>query len=396
MMNIAEINQYQKKYRDNLLESVMPFWLKNGVDYECGGYISCLDREGEIYNYEKSVWFQGRTLWILSHLMKQYGEFDGWRKAADCGYEFIQKCISPSGRMAFSVTREGKTIQQRRYYFSETFAAIALAEYGKVTGNAEATALARKVYSVARALYTGELDENKPKFNSETFDFKGFSAPMILLSTAQTMRINDDANTDEYNKDIEMYLKDMKDFYKKEHHALFENVKKNGECNLDVQRGRLLNPGHAIEGAWFLMDEYEYSKDEELKKLALDILNDSFKNGWDEEMGGLRSFVDALGMPVEPLESDMKMWWPHCETIIAFLKAYRLTGDEKYLEMFKLVDEYTFSHFIDEEYGEWYGYLNRDGSVAKTLKGSMFKGAYHIPRCLMIIDNEMELLKKNI
>lgn len=387
-----DISILQTKYRENLLENVMPFWLKNGVDYQYGGYLTCLDRKGEVYSYEKSVWFQGRTLWMFSRLMKQYGIRKDWQRAADCGCAFIKKCFLEQGRMPFTVTRDGLPIQRRRYYFSETFAAIGLSEYHAVMGDKESLELGRQAYQTAKALYTGTIKE-MPKYNPETFRLKGFSAPMIMFSTAQIMRENDTEWAVAYHQDIQMYLADMKDFYKKEHGACFENITLEGECELESQKGRLLNPGHAIEGSWFLLDEYEYGKDETLKTLALDILNNSFRIGWDNENGGLLSFVDFLGKPVEPLESDMKMWWPHCEALIALLKAYRLTKDEAYLKKFLLVDDYTFSHFCDSTYGEWYGYLNKDGSVSKTLKGSIFKGAYHIPRCLMILDRELELLK---
>lgn len=387
-----DINKLQIKYRENLLENVMPFWLKCGIDYEYGGYLTCLDRKGEVYSYEKSVWFQGRMLWTLSRLMKQYGTREDLKRAADCGYAFIKKCFLEHGRMPFIVTRDGRTIQKRRYYFSETFAAIALSEYYAVTGDKASLELGRQAYQTAKTIYSGAMKEI-PKYNPETFRLKGFSAPMILFSTAQTMRENDTERAEDYNQDIHLYLADMKDFYKKEHNACFENVTLEGKSDLDSQKGRLLNPGHAIEGSWFLFDEYEYTKDETLKTLALDVLNDSFQRGWDNENGGLLSFVDVLNKPVEQLESDMKMWWPHCETLIAHLKAYRLTKDKSYLEKFLMVEDYTFSHFCDSTYGEWYGYLNKDGSVSKTLKGSMFKGPYHIPRCLMILDRELELLK---
>ena len=94
-------------------------------------------------------------------------------------------------------------------------------------------------------------------------------------------------------------------------------------------------------------------------------------------------FADIEHKPCEALEWDMKLWWPHNEMLIAFLKAYAITGEEKYLDKYKLVHEYAFSHFKDEKYGEWYGYLHRDGSVANDLKGNIFKGPFHLPRCLM-------------
>ena len=79
----------------------------------------------------------------------------------------------------------------------------------------------------------------------------------------------------------------------------------------------------------------------------------------------------------------MKFWWPQCETIIASLYAYKLTKDEKYLSIHKLIHEWAYDHFQDKEYGEWYGYLHRDGTVAQPAKGNIFKGPFHIPRMMI-------------
>ncbi len=79
----------------------------------------------------------------------------------------------------------------------------------------------------------------------------------------------------------------------------------------------------------------------------------------------------------------MKFWWPQCETIIASLYAYMATGDEEYLHRHQRISEWTYSHFPDKEYGEWYGYLHRDGTVAQPAKGNIFKGPFHVPRMMI-------------
>lgn len=386
------LNEFKKIYKDELFNSVMPFWLKNGVDYENGGYYTGLDREGKIFNDEKSVWFQGRMLYILSNLLNTFGDNEEIKKAADCGFEFIKKCFLKDGRMPFIVTREGIPLQTRRYYFSETFAVIALSEYYKYTKNEEALKLAVDTYELALKLYKGEI-KTEPKFNTDVLKSKSFAAPMIMLNVASILRSNVPDNKDKYTKDIDLFLKDIDDCIHPECKCCFENVALNGD-RLPGARGRLVNPGHSIEGAWFMMNEAEERNDDKLMAKAIDLLNWSFELGWDKEYKGIQYFYDIEGKPLEQLEWDMRLWWPHCEALIAFIKAYRITKDEKYLEKFKLVHEYTFSHFRDEEYGEWYGYLRKDGSVNNTLKGSMFKGPFHIPRCLITVISEIEKIEK--
>jgi len=76
----------------------------------------------------------------------------------------------------------------------------------------------------------------------------------------------------------------------------------------------------------------------------------------------------------------MKFGWPQNETIIATLLAHLLTGDEKYADMHQQIHDWTYAQFPDSEFGEWYGYLHRDGRVSVPLKGNLWKGPFHLPR----------------
>jgi len=60
----------------------------------------------------------------------------------------------------------------------------------------------------------------------------------------------------------------------------------------------------------------------------------------------------------------------------------RRDGDGKYTHWHRLVHDWSFRHFADPEYGEWYGYLHRDGTPSVRLKGNMWKGPFHLPRML--------------
>ena len=117
--------------------------------------------------------------------------------------------------------------------------------------------------------------------------------------------------------------------------------------------------------------------------MALQILDWSWEWGWDKEYGGIINFRDCRHFPAQDYSQDMKFWWPQTEAIIAALYAYRATHDEKYLTMHKQISDWTYAHFPDKEYGEWYGYLHRDGTVAQPAKGNLFKGPFHIPRMMI-------------
>ena len=109
---------------------------------------------------------------------------------------------------------------------------------------------------------------------------------------------------------------------------------------------------------------------------------DVIERGWDKEYGGIFYFMDSMGKPMQKLEWDQKLWWVHLESAIAMIKGYKLTGNVKCLDWFEKLDSYMWSHFRDDEYPEWYGYLNRRGEVLLPLKGGKWKGCFHVPRGL--------------
>ncbi len=397
-MNKERITELKNFYHDHLLNNVVPFWMKSDlIDKEYGGFITSVDREGKQYNTDKSVWFQGRALWSFSTLCNLYGKKEEWVAAAKSGADFIKNhCIDTDGRMFFTVTREGLPLRKRRYFFSESFLTVGFAEYYGVTGDPEDLALAEKYFDLMYELYRHpESDPFKitPKENAAVRNLHSNANPMVLVSSAQTVQ-KYSARKEYYDKIIDGIVDDMINLhYKPEYKCVLENVFLDGGI-LDNPTGRTINPGHCIENSWFLMNRAIYKNDKELLKKALNILEWSLDRGWDKEYGGVIYFTDLYGRPPEQLEHDMKLWWVHNECLIATLMAYNITGEEKYADWYEKIHEYVFSHFPDKEYGEWYGYLHRDGTVSHTQKGSLWKGPYHLIRCLMFCEQILAATEK--
>ncbi|MGC8879556.1 MAG: AGE family epimerase/isomerase [Anaerolineae bacterium] len=366
-------------YRDGLLYDTLPFWINHCVDREYGGFMFCLNRDGTVIDTDKGMWTQGRFTWLLSTLYAEVEPRPEWLELAKHGIDFIRRYgFDTDGRMFFHVTRDGRPVRKRRYVFTETFAVSALAAYARAANDDQARQEAVDLFKlVIRYLTTPGL--LPPKFNPEVRPMKSLAVPMILIVTAQTLRqASDDPICNEW---IERSIAEIeRDFMKPEFEAVLETVGPNGEF-LDHFDGRMLNPGHAIEAAWFIMQEARYrGNDPHLLKLGTTILDWMWKRGWDEEYGGLFYFRDVKGLPVQEYWHDMKFWWPHNEAIIATLLAYLLTGDEKYARWHQMVHDWSYAHFPDPEYGEWFGYLHRDGRLSVPLKGNLWKGPFHLPR----------------
>ena len=387
---LQETRQWIKEELDRSIQ----FWLKNGLDYEHGGMYTCLDRKGEIFSTDKSVWMQGRAAWTFSRLCNVYGEKKEWREAAESCLNFMEKyCINrdAGNRMYFTVTAGGRPLRQRRYCFSEGFYAMANAEYYELTGSKENLKRARAAYDMIWNLNNGLIEDPTgmgPKTIPETRTGRSLADPMIYLNLTSIMRRVDPELAVIYNARSEKCVQDIFQYHrKKDMKCTLENVGPEGEFMGDITAGRIVNPGHDIECAWFLMEEAKRLQDDALYAETESLFDDAINSGWDYEYGGLLYFIDCLGKPPEAYEHDMKLWWPHNETLIASMMAYRDTGKQAYLDWFKKTLDYCKTHFSDPEYGEWYGYLRRDGKPTEPpCKGSTFKGPFHLPRMLMMVD----------
>lgn len=368
-------------YRADLTDNILPFWLEHGLDRKHGGIYTCLDREGKLMDPTKSVWFQGRFAFVCSFAYNQVERRPEWLDAARQTLDFIeQHCFDADGRMYFEVAADGTPLRMRRYVFSESFAAIAMAEYALATGNQSYAEKALKIFKDMRRFLTtpGLLT---PKY-LPSVEAQGHSITMIMINVAS--RLKKVIVDPELDRQIDESLFKLKnDFMHPEFKALLETVGPAGEF-IDTCNGRVINPGHCIETAWFLFDvAMDRGGDKNLIDLGLTILNWSWDWGWDETYGGIINFRDCRNLPPQDYSQDMKFWWPQTEAIIANLYAYKLTGNELYLKRHRQVSEWAYGHFPDHEFGEWYGYLHRDGTVAQPAKGNLFKGPFHIPRMMV-------------
>ena len=384
--------KYYELYRSELFDSCIPFWLNNAKDNVYGGIANCVDRYGKIYSTDKSVWMQGRTAWTYSYICNSFTKEAEYLDFAKSCLDFENAhCFDEDGRMYFTVTRDGKPIRKRRYWFSETFYIIGSAEYYMATADKKSLENAKKYFDFVYEMY---LDPTKdpfkitPKSYAETRSMKSLARPMIMLNVASIMRKADNENAEKYTRIIDGLIADIKCFYKPNIKCLLEAVTENNEYLSEASEGRIVNPGHDIECAWFLLEEGIYRNDSELKNFAKTIFDDAIARGWDEKYGGIIYFRDVEGKPVEAYEHDMKLWWPQNEAIIASLMLYREFGEEKYKIWFEKITEYAFSHFSDKEYGEWFGYLRRDGVPTEPpCKGHTYKGAFHVMRMLIKVCN---------
>lgn len=391
----VDFKQISSRYKRELLENCLPFWLENSQDKEFGGYYSCLNRDGSVYDTDKFIWLQGREVWMFAMLYNNVEKNQEWLDCAIQGAEFLKKYgHDENWDFYFSLNREGLPLVQPYNIFSNTFACMGFAQLAKATGNEEYAQIARKIFTrilERRSNPKGQWCKAYPG----TRPMKDFALPMIICNMALEVEdILEDKSVLEQT--IDTCLHEVFDvFYQPDLGCMLENVSFVDGTPVDCFEGREINPGHDLEALWFMMNLGIRRGDKALIEKCVEIALKVIDLGWDKEYGGIFYFLDAKGAPQQKLEWDQKLWWVHIESAIAMLKGYQLTGNEKCLEWFMKLDEYLWNNFKDKEYPEWFGYLNRRGEMLLPLKGGKWKGCFHVPRGLYQIWKLAEECAKN-
>jgi N-acylglucosamine 2-epimerase len=353
-----------------------------------GGFFTCLDRTGEVYDTDKFVWLQARQVWMFSMLYARVEPNPAWLRLAREGASFLQKYgMDGSGDFYFSLNRAGAPLVQPYNIFSDCFAAMAFSALYKVDPEPAYASLATRTFQ--RIL--SRRDNPKGVYSKAvpgTRNLKSFALPMILSNL--TLEMEHLLEPGLVNELVRAVIHEvMEVFLDNEMGLVLENVLEDGSFS-DSFEGRLTSPGHAIEAMWFMLDLSRRFGDESLQDRAITTGLKTLEYGWDTTYGGIFYFLDCKGHPPEKLEWNQKLWWVHLETLVFLAKAYQISGNKACLNWFEKVHDYTWAHFRDPDYPEWFGYLDRYGRVQLPLKGGKWKGCFHVPRGLYQVWQTLE------
>jgi N-acylglucosamine 2-epimerase len=369
-----------QQYKSALLEDVIPFWERHSIDRKYGGYLTCLNRDGSVFDSDKFIWLQARQVWTFSMLYNRLERRTEWLEIARHGADFLRgHGMDDQGNWYFALDRAGRPLVQPYNIFSDCFAAMAFAQFALASGDDSAADLAKRTFdnilkreANPKGIYNKLVPGTRP--------LKGFALPMILCNL--TLELETLLPADMIDAQIDHAIHEVMEVFLDQHANLIsENVAPSGE-QVDSFDGRLHNPGHAIEAMWFLMDVGQRRGNTALIHRAVDVALATLEYGWDDEHGGIFYFLDRLGHPPQQLEWDQKLWWVHLESLLALAMGYALTERSECWDWYQRVHAYAWNHFPDPVHGEWYGYLNRRGEVLLPLKGGKWKGCFHLPRAL--------------
>ncbi len=385
---MKDTQQLAEQYRTALLKEVLPFWLRHSLDREEGGYFTCLDAGGAVYDTDKFLWLQGRETWLFSALYNRLEQRPEWLAADALGAEFLKSHgRNGEGDWYFALDRKGNPASGPWSIFSDCFVAMGLSRYALASGDEEAGQIARETYHRIWERKERLLLDPDPDVRAER-PIREFPLSMILISLCLEFAWT--LPEERIRRDCRIAVEEVMGlFLDRERMLVRECVAPDGSP-VDSFEGRRVNPGHGVEAMWITIAGCDLLGDEETARLAMEVAPRQLEFGWDEELGGIFAFLDIEGRPPEQLEWDQKLWWAHLESIVTMLVCYNRTGSQEFLDWFERLHDYTWRHFPDPARGEWWGYLNRWGEVYLPIKGGKWKGCFHVPRGLWMAAEELE------
>lgn len=385
---MATATQYRNQYAAALFDDVVPFWLRHSPDLELGGYFTCLEREGRVYDSDKFLWLQGRQAWLFAALYNHFEAVPEWLETARLGIDFLKRHgRDAAGDWYFALDRRGRPVSTPWSIFSDCFVTMGMSRYALAAGDDEAQRIALQSYeriyrrkAQAHGAFQTAVPENRALIE--------FPLPMILINLA--LELSWLLPADRVRSDTRAAVDELMTLFLDRDRMLFYECVAPDGAHVDCFEGRRINPGHGIEAVWIVIAGCELLGDRDTALLAAEVALSQLEFGWDEKHGGIFAFLDAEGHPPEQLEWDQKLWWVHLEAIVTMLTCYNLTGNERYWRWFETIHRYSWERFPDPTYGEWWGYLDRRGELSLPLKGGKWKGCFHVPRALWMARNELE------
>jgi len=383
-MDHDELSVERDFYREQLLENILPFWLTYGRDQEAGGYHACLNRDGSVYDYDKPcTWPQGRMMSTFACLYNDWQREPQWLDMALHGMAFMRKFgFDPTGRVYFGLTRRGAPLMASCDIFADLSLGAGLAECSIATEDPSLMKLAEKCILTAADIADDPKSNPHRRHISATRPISLHAEHMIVMNTCQRMR--DIEKHPRYDAVISRSVdRILSMHYRPDLRVCLEAVAPDGSV-LPGTMGRWIVPGHMIEVGWFLIHEGQYQRRDELIDKGLHLIDWGMEWGWDVKRGGFINDMDIEGhfilgprFPYAPL----KLWWASLEALYATLLAWSLTRHDRFLDYYRKVKEHAFIHFADDEYGEWYAFLDAQNNLLPGRpKGTEKKNVFHIAR----------------
>ena len=374
------ISHCRALYRRTLLDDVVPFWLRHGVDRAHGGIGNILDDQGNSLGNDKYIWSQGRALWTFSALYNRVAPEAQWLEVATHVFSYLRRHgRDDQGRWVFRLDGACKVLDGPISIYADAFALAGLTEYYAATGDFNARTMALETFenTSARIASPGSYGVSpyeiphglKTHGVNMVFALFYFELGRVLeLQSAQARAI---ALAEEI----------LDHFYVAKYDAIVEFVDLDGRP-ADSPEGRACVPGHAIEALWFLLYIFEQVDQPERLALCRRLIKRHIELAWDVTYGGLVLALDIEGrQPPYWKNADYKPWWVQVEALVATAYAYVQSREDWCLQWHRRVQIFAFKHYPVAT-GEWTPWVDQQG---RRMSNAVLpvKDPFHLPRALM-------------
>jgi N-acylglucosamine 2-epimerase len=381
--NTLDTHGVANRYRRLLLDGIVPFWFEHGIDWECGGVLSCMQEDGALVSTEKFIWSQARSVWTFAALYNRVEPRPEFLRAAENSVRFLlEHGRDARGRWVYRTDRSGNVLEGATSIYTDCFVVYGLSEYVRATGEHQLLDLARNTYDFIRQrVEQPDFHETAPY--ELPSGWKNHGVPMILAEVTNELIITTGDSTLEPMLDL--YIdRVMNKFLRPERKVILEFLDSSFH-ELPAPAGTFVMPGHAIESMWFMLHVARRRNDVELTRRAAEAMKWHLEFGWDQEFGGLYLSRDLHGQTPYMPNGEMKIWWPHTEALYGTLLAYAQTGDHELLDWFKRLESWAWKHFPMSPSGEWYQRLTRRGEPTTRVIALPVKDPFHLPRAAILL-----------
>lgn len=368
-------------YKSTLLENVVPFWMRHGVDRGHGAILNCLDDSGAVMSRDRYLWSQGRGLWTFSALYNRIENRAEWLEVAQGIADYLKaNGRDEHGRWMYRLSEDGKILDRDISIYVDGFVINGFSEYYLATRDPEAADIALRTFeNVDRRI------SNPGSYGIAPYELaegvKTLGIPMIFsfffCGLGKAVQ-----RPDVYWRGVEL-AHEVFDFYDADVNAVTEFVSASGG-RADIPEMGVCVPGHVIEAMWFLISIFEETGDSQGIMRCCEMIRRHIELGWDEECGGIRLAVDVDGRePVQWRKADYKPWWVQAEALVATAYAYAHTRQQWCLDWHRRIRDYAFSRYPVPT-GEWTQWLDRRGNKGESAALPV-KDPFHLPRALIYL-----------
>ncbi|MBI4582157.1 MAG: AGE family epimerase/isomerase [Planctomycetes bacterium] len=399
------MHQLRALYARTLLEDVIPFWQRHGLD-PTGGINSCIQDDGLLVSRDRWGWSQWRAVWVFSHLYNAIEPRAAWLDSARAIHRFVSdhgpmtatprqarglspsktSCLGPEqdGHWPMLMDAEGRVQRGYESIFNDGFAIYGLVELWRASRDDALLEAAMRTFRIVQAGLAGpELPPIFPYPAPPEPTAQAHGLSMLFSHVFHELALATGDAEVRQAADVH-HRRVMELFLRSDRGLLLEWLRADGG-EFAPPRGTAVIPGHAIESMWFQMHIAREHNDMVALDRACEAIRRHLEIGWDQEYGGLFYAVDAdgeaeVGWPF----AEAKLWWPHAEALYATLLAYEHCRRDWCLEWHERLREWSYTHFPVPRHGEWYQKLDRRGQPFADVVALPVKDPFHLPRALML------------